>query len=463
MTFNPTRWPIRWQIAALLILTQVMAHVVTITMIDLSTNQTGGGRAQLGVAASEPLLTVLRMARQADIPEMTDRLATLLATDDRFRLEASMSEAVAARAAVDIPGLEAALANALPDYWRDQVLVFDGSTGGLAALLPTVDFAVAAQLPTGDWLVFEPRSDSFVQRVPRTVALIGLSILALTVMFLSVWAGTALVAPISDLARGAERFAGDADATDLPDRGPVEVRRATLAFNKMRQRIRKLISDRSQTLASIGHDMRTPLTRLLLRLELLDDSPAKTAMEGDIQVLERMIDDALGFLRSEHRPLALELVDIAVLAKTVADEFADHGHAIDYHGPQHLVVRCDHDLIRRVLENVIGNAAKFAGEAQVLVSEKKTDAVVIEVRDNGPGIPLDHREKVLEPFTRVEAVRSGTALKSEGFGLGLAIARDLMERHGGMLGLSDNHPQGLSVTLTLPKAAADDHAGPRTA
>jgi signal transduction histidine kinase len=454
MKFNPTRWPIRWQIAALLIFTQVTAHFVTITMIDLSTAQQGGGRSELAITVSEPLLTALRMSDPANLTVMSDQIANLIAVDDRFRLEGQLPD-VAANPDRQLGAVfKTALLNSLPNYWRDRVQAFEGGGEGLASLFPMADFVVAAELPTGDWLVFEPRSDSFVQRVPRTVVLLGLFILALTLMFLSVWAGSSLVAPIGDLARGAERFAGDADAADLPERGPVEVRQATQAFNRMRQRIRKLINDRSQTLASIGHDMRTPLTRLELRLELLEDSPARDAIEGDVKVLERMINDALSFLRSENRPLALELVDIAVLAKTIADEYVDQGHRIHYSGPQRMVVSCDHDLMRRVLENVVGNAAKFAGEAEVVVSDRKPGAVVIKVRDQGPGIPLDDREKVLEPFTRVDAVRSGTAVKSEGFGLGLAIARDLMERHGGMLGLSDNQPQGLVVTLTLPLSPA---------
>jgi signal transduction histidine kinase len=453
--YSPIRWPIRWQIAALLVITQVVAHILTIAMIDLSTAQRGGGRTALAITAAEPMLTVLRMTDAADIPGTNHALSALLAVDPRFRLEPVKPVLASAPQRPLDAVFEKALVTTLPAIWRDRVHVLNSDDGGISSVFPVAGLTVAARLPSGEWLLFEPSSDSFVQRVPRTIVFLGLFIMALTLMFLSVWAGSALVAPIGNLARGAERFAGDADATDLPERGPVEVRRATRSFNTMRQRIRKLISDRSQTLASIGHDMRTPLTRLRLRLELLEDTPAKTAMESDVGVLERMIDDALGFLRSENRPLARDLVDVAVLAKTITDECADLGHAISYSGPQRVVVSCDHDLVRRVLENVIGNAAKFASATEVVVSDLRPGAVVIEVRDDGPGIPLDHRDKVLEPFTRIEAVRSGTAQKSEGFGLGLAIARDLMERHGGTLGLSDNQPRGLVVTLTLPRALGD--------
>jgi signal transduction histidine kinase len=460
---NPMQWPIRWQIAALLIVTQIVAHLVTITMIDLSTARNGGGRIELAMGVSEPMLTALRMIDGADSRETMERLADLVAKDTRFRLQAGPP---AGSTGSDTPldaTFDAALVDALPTFWQHRVNVYNTEAGAISSAFPLSAFAIAAELPTGAWLIFEPRRDSFLQNFPRTIVLLGLFILGSTLMFLSVWAGSSLVAPISRLAHGAERFAGDADATDLPERGPVEVRRATRAFNRMRQRIRKLINDRSQTLASIGHDMRTPLTRMRLRLELLDDSPAKVAIENDALVLERMIDDALGFLRSENRPLSRDLVDIAVLAKTVVDETADQGHRITYHGPQRVVVRCDHDLVRRVLENVIGNAAKFAGDAVVVVSDRKSDAVLIEVQDRGPGIPLEQRDKVLEPFARVEAVRSGSAQTPEGFGLGLAIARDLMERHGGTLDLSDNQPRGLTVTLTLPRGFAPEQHGPTTA
>jgi signal transduction histidine kinase len=449
-TFNPARWPIRWQIVVLLVATQILAHAATTTAIDLSTAQDGGGRAEVGITTSEPMLVALRMTT-GETPALTRARFEWLATlDARFSVETAspLTAANAGHAAGALFG--DALRHDLPSVWRDRVSLFTLRDGFLSDVFPLQSFGLAAQLPDGSWAVFRPRFDGFVQQVPRIVALMGLLILALPLMFLSVWAGSALVAPIGRLARGAEGFAQNIDAPELPENGPVEVRQATRAFNRMRQRIRKLISDRSQTLASIGHDMRTPLTRLRLRLELLEDGPATKAIEAEVRILERMIDDALAFLRSESRPLKAERIDMAVLARTVADDYADQGHAIAYHGPARLVLTGDHDLLRRALDNIVGNAAKFATRADVTLRERAPGGVVIEVRDDGPGIPLDHRDKVLEPFTRIEAVRSGTATDTQGFGLGLAIARDLVERHGGTLQLSDNAPSGLTVTMTLP-------------
>jgi signal transduction histidine kinase len=450
---NPAHWSIRWQIAALLIATQVLAHVVTAIAINLAAARSGG-EAELVLNLSEPMLTALRMTDSVDVPDATGRFAALTTIDDRFHMtdRAPMSAAETKRGAND--ALQRALVQSLPALWQNRIVI-QAIDGGAASF---DSFTVAARLWDENWLVFTPRGNTLVENVPKLIAFLGLLFFALPLMLLSVWSGVVLVAPITALAKGAEQFAQDMSSPPLVEDGPVEVRMAKHAFNQMRLRIQKLLSDRSQTLASIGHDMRTPLTRLRLRLEMLELEPdtAALAIEDDIARLERMIDDALDFLRAENRPLVLAQVDLAVMAKTVADDYADRGHAIAYQGPPRLVFRCDADLIRRILDNVVGNAAKFAENVQVILMVDPMGAATIEVRDDGPGIPLDHRDKVLQPFTRIEAVRAGTAQNAEGFGLGLAIARDLTERHGGTLTLAENQQSGLLVTISLPKRYAGE-------
>jgi signal transduction histidine kinase len=447
---NPARWSIRWQIAALLIVMQVLAHVVTAITINLSASR-NGGETELILSLSEPMLTALRMTDNDDIGDIHRRFADLAALDDRFVL-ADRLPVPTGRTAGD--PLQRAVVQSVPPFWQDRVVIY-AADGGPASFQ---SFMIAARLWDDGWLVFAPHRNTLVENVPKLIAFLGLLFFALPLMLMSVWSGVALAAPITALAKGAERFAQDISSPPLHEDGPVEVRKAKHAFNQMRLRIQKLMSDRSQTLASIGHDMRTPLTRLRLRLEMLEQEPATAAlaMQDDIAQLERMIDDALDFLRAESRPLVLAQVDLAVLVKTVADSYADQGHVIAYQGPSRLVFRCDADLVRRILDNVVGNAAKFADEARVILIAHETGAATIEVRDNGPGIPLDHRDKVLEPFTRIEAVRAGTAQNAQGFGLGLAIARDLTERHGGALTLAENPPSGLLVTISLPKRRPDD-------
>jgi signal transduction histidine kinase len=449
MKLNPSLWPIRWQIAALLILTQVVAHIATITTANLAISRTGDGKNDVALALMDPMLTVLKIAEVAG-PERSDALLRgMVALDPRFTTRADLP--AEPEATID-DEVAAAVHRAAPQRWQDEVRVIATGKAPVLSLRPAAPFGIglAAPLPSGGWLIFEPDQGSFIQNVPRIVAFFGFLILTLPLTLLLVWAGSALVAPIARLAQGAERFAETIDAPALPERGAVEVQQATRAFNRMRDRIRKLISDRSQTLASIGHDMRTPLTRLRLRLELVEQNDVTAHMDEDIRALERMIDDALEFLRSEHKPLALTPVDLAVLARTVTDEYADLGHSITFSGPHRVVATCDPELLRRTLDNVVGNAAKYATNTQVSLTECKAGQIRIEVRDDGPGIPLDHRERVLEPFARIESVRAGTAQNGKGFGLGLAIARDLVERHSGKLELTDNQPRGLTVTILLP-------------
>ncbi len=450
---TPARWPVRWQIAVLLVMTQLFAHAVTITTINMSISQAGGGPTALAVSLADPFVTVLKMIPPADTPNLPARFAALASLDTRFHVVDTPPLPGTLMGPIDDDGLREAIKARLPVFWQDRVLIFPTRARSIVPAFSVGTFGLAAPLWNGQWVTFEPRPDDFVTYVPRVVALMGLLILALPLMFLSVWSGALLVSPIASLASGVERFADNIDAPELPEHGPVEVRKATRAFNRMRKRIRKLISDRSQTLASIGHDMRTPLTRLRLRVELLEAGSATDAIEGDINALERMIDDALAFLRAENRPLKLEKVDLAVLARTVADEYADRGHAVAYSGPPRLAALCDHELMRRVLDNIVGNAVKFATESAVSVCSAPDHSVTVSVSDNGPGIPHDHRDKVLEPFTRVEAVRAGKVQEAQGFGLGLAIARDLVERHGGTLTLSENQPTGLMVSIRLAASA----------
>jgi signal transduction histidine kinase len=450
---NPARWSIRWQIAALLIVTQVLAHLVTTITINLTVIRNGSD-IELMLNELEPMLTALRLTSASDGSAVMRELADIPAIDDRFALSDRLPAPTGDRISATNDPLQRALIQSVPPMWYDRVVIY-AADGGPASMR---SFLVAARLSDGGWLVYTPDRNALIESVPRLVAFLGLLFFALPLMLMSVWSGVALVAPITALGEGAERFARDVSSPPLAEDGSVEVRKAKHAFNQMQLRIQKLISDRSQTLASIGHDMRTPLTRLRLRMELMEQEPATVALqiEDDIARLERMIDDALDFLRTEHRPLVLAQVDLAVLVRTVVDDYADRGHVIEYKGPSRLTFRCDTDLVRRILDNVVGNAAKFADATQVILIAHDTGAATIEVRDDGPGIPLDHREKVLEPFTRIDAVRAGTAQDTQGFGLGLAIARDLTERHGGTLTLAENQPSGLLVTISLPQPRADN-------
>ncbi len=453
--FNPLGWPIRGQLAALLLLTQIGAQIITAATVDLSTSKTGGGRVALVLNLSDPMITVLRLNLSQDVVELQQRLGSLGAVDPRFRVVDHLPDTT------PLSAFETEITNQiieeLPMVWQDKIRVYPLKGRPFLNAPGAEIVAVAARLGPEKWLVFEPRSDGFVQSFPRVVALLGLLIFGLPLAFLSLWAGTTLVSPIRRLAQGVDQFSADMETPPLVPSGPVEVRRLAEAFNQMRGRLKKLMADRSHALASIGHDMRTPLTRMRLRTELLPPSETTSAIERDILVLQTMIDDALEYLRADRVTLRFEEVNLAGLTGTIVEEYADQGHDMAYLGPDQLFAICDLRLMRRALDNLVGNAAKFATTTTVAVRSGAEGHVRIEIRDNGPGIPEHLREAILEPFSRIETVRLGAPQSPNGFGLGLSIAHDVIVRHGGTLVLSGNDPTGLVVTIDLPMQRETAH------
>lgn len=255
--------------------------------------------------------------------------------------------------------------------------------------------------------------------------------------------------PMRDLTRAAETL-GKRDFVDVPLRGPAEVRKVIDAFNEMQHRITAMIADRTEALAAVGHDFRTPLARLRLRAESIEDSVAGAAMEQDIGEMERMIDSLLAYLSGDIDNPAepVELTDIAVMCATAADEASDNGHRVGYEGPDHLVLSVHRITIKRAIGNLLANALRFGTEVEIRV--RRGDRwVEIEVADDGPGIPDHLREKALQPFTRLDSAR---ARDTGGFGLGLSIVERIARMHDGSLGLGPSHLGGLAARMRLPAA-----------
>jgi signal transduction histidine kinase len=444
--WNPSRLSVRWQIVLVLLVTQALAHLLTFGMMSVASS----GRVNevsLALDVAAPMLSTLRTLEATD-DTSEEALDRLVALDPRF---AVLPVPVTERQQTDgVAQLTAALQAAVPPVWRDGVWLTEPMSGtwtapGLSAV------PIMAALPGDRWLLYTPDGTAPLQLLPRVILFLGITILGVPLALLSVWAGGVLNAPLSRLVKGVEAFAADIDAAPVAPSGPAEVRRTAEAFNRMRARIRKLLGDRSQTLAAISHDMRTPLTRLRLRIDGMSDTAAATDLATDVALLERMIDDALTFLRDEARMVDHAPVDLAVLARTAIDAQADLGHSAVYVGPDHLVWMADAALLGRVIDNLVQNAVQHGGDVRVRLVMDHPDRVTVEVSDTGPGIPPDLRATVTEPFTRLDALKSGVVSTSKGFGLGLAIARDLAARMGGALVLSDNAPRGLRATVTLPR------------
>ena len=272
--------------------------------------------------------------------------------------------------------------------------------------------------------------------------------LVASVTLLGVWAGRALSSPLSAFARAAEDFSLNRSSAPLPENGPEEIRSAARALNRMRERITALMNDRSRMLAAISHDLRTPITRLRLRSEYIEDPAQRTQTVRDLDQMQSMLESVLSLLRSESaaRPT---LVDVAALLQMVCDQFSDSGHAVHYAGPDRAAFTVRPDEIIRAVTNLVENATRFGTEVRVelLISG---DQIIIDVVDDGPGIPHERKAAMLEPFVRGEEAR--TMDETAGFGLGLSITQAIVTAHGGTLLLLDNEPKGLRVRLLLPSA-----------
>ena len=268
-----------------------------------------------------------------------------------------------------------------------------------------------------------------------------------SVTLLGLWAARALTAPLSAFARAAESFSLNGAAAPLPERGPEEIRSVAKALNRMRERITALIDDRTKMLAAISHDLRTPITRMRLRAEFIEDEGHRTRMLGDLDQMRSMLESVLSFLRNDRRLEPMTLADIATTLQLVADQFADMGHRIAYDGPPHAMATVRPDDLHRSVTNLVENAIRFGAETTIRLIASP-DHMTIEVEDDGPGISDARKDVMLEPFVRGDEARNMD--EASGFGLGLSIARAIVQAHGGKLSLNNRQPHGLIVRIQLP-------------
>ena len=269
----------------------------------------------------------------------------------------------------------------------------------------------------------------------------------ISVTLLGLWAARTLTAPLSSFAKAAESFSLNGAAAPLPERGPEEIRSVAKALNRMRERITTLIDDRTRMLAAISHDLRTPITRMRLRAEFIEDEVHRRRMLSDLDQMRSMLESVLSFLRNDRKLEAMTLVDVASTLQLVTDQFVDMGHKINYEGPEHAMATVRPEDLHRSITNLVENAVRFGAEAAIRL-KVSLDTVTIEVADDGPGISDARKDVMLEPFVRGDDARNMD--EAAGFGLGLSIARTIVLAHGGELSLNDRQPHGLIVRIQLP-------------
>lgn len=287
---------------------------------------------------------------------------------------------------------------------------------------------------------------------PRGVAERDLDLRMLVALFMISIAGLAyLVArmttrPFKQLAQAAQDLGQDINRAPLDLTGASEIRQASAAFNAMQARIRQYIFQRTQMLAAITHDLQTPLTRMRLRLEKVSDRDLQERLIGDLSAMQEMVREGLVLARSMDTTEAMQMLDLDSLLEAVCADASDAGQEVELEGKASMAVLGRPLDLRRCLGNLLDNAVKYGRDARVCV-DRINGTARVRIRDSGPGIPRSELVRVFEPFYRVESSRSRT---SGGTGLGLTIARNIAEQHGGSISLA-NHPDGgLEVTLMLP-------------
>jgi signal transduction histidine kinase len=318
--------------------------------------------------------------------------------------------------------------------------------GGGPFAFGTLSFVVQTRLHDGALITLDSRQSVDAAAWPYRL-FVSLAIVLATVIAVAMIAVRWVTRPLKTLAKAAEELGENIDRPPLDETGPAEVTRAARAFNTMQQRLMKLIGERARIFAAMSHDLKTPITRLRLRAELLDDVTVREKFERDLGEMEQMVSDALDLVRGLDKSEPAKAVDLMSLLRNLADDAKLAGGEVHVQGAATRFYVGKARLLRRCFGNLIDNALKYAGAATIDVAED-TRALRIAVRDSGPGIPEADLERVFEPFYRLEHSRNrGTG----GTGLGLTIARDIVRAHGGELVLRNRPQGGLEALVTLPQ------------
>jgi signal transduction histidine kinase len=308
------------------------------------------------------------------------------------------------------------------------------------------ELIIAVEQPGRGWLVLSspwPRSNW-----PLLWQLIAQTLILYAVVLLPVlWGARRISQPLQSLASATRRFTPGEPQSPLPEQGPQDVRSVIAAFNALRLRVTAMLDEKDRMLGAIGHDLRTPLAALRVRIESVEDDDDRARMADTIDEMNRTLDDILSLARLGRPSEARTEVDLTALVDAVVEDFIAIGSPVSFVEAERLTLPLRPSLMRRAIRNLIENAVKYGVSAEVRVVPGK-DQVAITVTDHGPGIPDDKLEDVFDAFTRLETSRNRD---TGGAGLGLALARAIVREAGGEVMLANRPGGGLIATITLPR------------
>jgi signal transduction histidine kinase len=324
-------------------------------------------------------------------------------------------------------------------------------------------FDVNIGMPDGVRVVFRTAAPQPGPPLPRLIFLQLAVVTAVLAVVLYVMTRS-ITRPLSALAEAADQIGRGAAVAPLAERGARELRDATRAFNNMQDRMRRYLDSRTRVLAAMSHDLRTPLTRLRLRVESIEDAPLRERFTADLDHMTEMVNGALSMFRDLNDTESSVPLDIDALLAMLQQEFTELNASVTISGRAERPIAAKPNALKRCLTNLLRNAVDYGARAHVEVTDGPQ--LILRIRDEGPGIPAESLEHVFEPFYRVESSRNRD---SGGTGLGLSIARDIAQAHGGTIQLANLPVRGLEVTLTLPRQhesappAVTDSTRPNTA
>jgi signal transduction histidine kinase len=304
--------------------------------------------------------------------------------------------------------------------------------------LPVDAVVVSLRLDSGAWLNAEVHAHEWHWR-EKLDWMIRAAAAFVFVGGIAIFFMRRLNRPLNRLTDAAQRFGAGLQVAPVPEDGPIDLQRAIRAFNEMQRQVADELARRTSTLAAISHDVRTPLTALRIKSELIDDSELREDMVASINRMETITASALEFLQGGAHAEPMRCVDLSELLESECQEFAELGQPASFTGAYGIRCNCRPDALARAVRNLIDNAIKYGAGAQVSVSADE-EWVEISVADNGPGIAPELRERAVRPFERLSQTH-------QGFGLGLAVAQAIAAGHGGELILDANRPTGLIARL----------------
>jgi signal transduction histidine kinase len=323
---------------------------------------------------------------------------------------------------------------------------FGPGSGPAPGMMGGAAVRTEVQLRDGSWARFDTLLPPTPEGLPRRL-LLALAVLLAAVLLLSFFAVRWVTRPLHVLATAAEALGRDIRSPKLPEDGPREIRQAAHAFNTMQDRLARFIEDRTRILAAMSHDLKTPITRMRLRADLMDDEDMRRRFESDLKEMEAMVTHTLEFMRGLGGDEARQPVDVMALLESLQSDNEAMGRWVRIEGQARAPYVGVVSLLKRCLGNLVDNAVLYGARATVKI-EDTPGVLTIRVQDEGRGVPEAELERVFEPFYRLEGSRSRA---TGGTGLGLAIARNIARGHGGDITLRNLPGGGLEATLSLPR------------